>query len=93
MANAILDGTDAVMLSAESAVGRFPEEAVAMLARIAQATESQRAVASINRLQEFYRTHRPATVAEAPPPSSSTPWRQCRPTPSSCPRARARRHE
>jgi len=65
VANAILDGTDAVMLSAESAVGRFPEEAVAMLAKIAEATESQRAAASINRLDEFYRTHRPATTAEA----------------------------
>ena len=43
VANAILDGTDAVMLSAESAVGRFPEEAVAMLAKIAAATESKRA--------------------------------------------------
>jgi len=65
VANAILDGTDAVMLSAESAVGRFPEEAVAMLAKIAAATESQRAAASIDRLDEFYRTHRPATTAEA----------------------------
>jgi pyruvate kinase len=65
VANAILDGTDAVMLSAESAVGRFPEEAVAMLGKIAAATEAQRAGASINRLDEFYRTHRPATTAEA----------------------------
>jgi pyruvate kinase len=65
VANAILDGTDAVMLSAESAVGRFPEEAVAMLAKIAEATESRRGVAAINRLQEFYRTHRPATASEA----------------------------
>jgi pyruvate kinase len=40
VANAILDGTDAVMLSAESAVGRFPEESVAMLAKIAAATET-----------------------------------------------------
>jgi pyruvate kinase len=39
VANAILDGTDCLMLSGESAVGRFPEESVAMLARIATATE------------------------------------------------------
>jgi pyruvate kinase len=42
VANAILDGTDAVMLSAESAMGRYPEEAVATLARIAAAAERHR---------------------------------------------------
>lgn len=42
VANAILDGTDAVMLSAESASGRFPVDAVATLARIAAATEPHR---------------------------------------------------
>lgn len=35
VANAIIDGTDAVMLSGESAVGKFPIRAVQMLARIA----------------------------------------------------------
>jgi pyruvate kinase len=39
VANAILDGTDAVMLSQESAVGQYPVESVAMLASIAERTE------------------------------------------------------
>jgi pyruvate kinase len=65
VANAILDGTDAVMLSAESAMGRFPEEAVAMLARIAEAAEANRSLAGANRVEDFYRTHRPTTTAEA----------------------------
>jgi pyruvate kinase len=39
VANAIIDGTDAVMLSGESAVGDYPVEAVKMLARIAVEVE------------------------------------------------------
>src|SRR5690242_4827818 len=39
VANAILDGTDAVMLSQESAVGQYPVESVAMMAAIAERTE------------------------------------------------------
>jgi pyruvate kinase len=39
VANAILDGTDCVMLSGESAMGRYPVEAVNMLSRIAATTE------------------------------------------------------
>ncbi len=42
VANAILGGTDCVMLSAESAMGRFPVESVEMLAAIAAAIEPER---------------------------------------------------
>jgi len=41
VANAIIDGTDAVMLSGESAVGEFPIRAVQMLARIATDVEDE----------------------------------------------------
>ena len=42
VANAILDGTDCVMLSGESATGKFPTESVTMLAKIASFTEMHR---------------------------------------------------
>lgn len=39
VANAIMDGTDAIMLSAESAAGKYPVEAVRTMATIARRTE------------------------------------------------------
>ncbi len=42
VANAVLDGSDALMLSAETAVGHFPVEAVRMMSRIIESTESPR---------------------------------------------------
>ncbi len=42
VANAILDGTDCVMLSGESAMGAFPVESVEMLGKIARSAEAHR---------------------------------------------------
>ena len=65
VANAILDGTDAVMLSAESAIGQYPEEAVTMLAKIAAYTESQRPLVSLAELRARLRQGPPNSAADA----------------------------
>src|SRR5213076_3023157 len=61
VANAILDGTDCVMLSAESAMGKFPEEAVTMLAKIAAFTETHRPRASLATRRELLHSETPVT--------------------------------
>jgi pyruvate kinase len=65
VANAILDGTDCIMLSGESAMGKYPEEAVAMLAKIAAFTEAHRPPTRLNDLKAMSRHNQPATAAEA----------------------------
>jgi len=50
VANAIIDGTDCVMLSAESAVGKYPVDAVAMLAKIAASVEAHRPPIAVKEL-------------------------------------------
>jgi pyruvate kinase len=50
VSNAILDGTDCVMLSEESAMGKYPVEAVSMLARIAAAVEPQRRMVTVKEM-------------------------------------------
>jgi pyruvate kinase len=51
VANAVLDGTDAVMLSAESATGAYPVEAVKVLDRIIRRTEAAFPPQTVNRSQ------------------------------------------
>ncbi len=65
VANAILDGTDCIMLSGESAMGKYPEEAVAMLAKIAAFTEAHRPPTRLNDLKTLSNQHQSTTAAEA----------------------------
>lgn len=52
VSNAILDGTDCVMLSGESAMGKYPVDAVEMLAKIAAEVEPQRGTVSVRELYQ-----------------------------------------
>jgi pyruvate kinase len=52
VSNAIINGTDCVMLSGESAMGSYPVEAVAMLAKIAIAVEPERSQFPVSEMFE-----------------------------------------
>lgn len=59
VANAVFDGTDALMLSAETATGRYPRETVAMMGRIIQEAE-----AAMTRREEHRRREAKVSIAE-----------------------------
>src|SRR3954471_16733134 len=60
VANAVLDGTSAVMLSGETAVGEYPIEAVAYMDRIARAVEP-----SLDYRHELPEAHEQPTIGQA----------------------------
>ena len=63
IANAVLDGTDAVMLSGETTVGKHPIETVAAMARICETTEQY---AKFNYVAENKQTHSiPYAIAQS----------------------------
>lgn len=62
VANAIFDGTDAIMLSGETAAGRFPVQAAQMMAKIAEKAEASRGLAAY---ASEHLEPRPGDIAEA----------------------------
>lgn len=65
VANAILDGTDCIMLSGESAMGNYPEEAVMMLSKIATSAEGHREAARLKGTLNELNPGEPSSADEA----------------------------
>ncbi len=65
ISNAILDGTDAIMLSAETATGAYPIEAVQMMVRIALETEAGGRTAQQPECQQLTQTRAVSHAARA----------------------------
>lgn len=65
VANAIFDGSDAVMLSAETASGKYPREAVRMMAKIVSETEAQVAAEPAHRRRSNGKLSISETICES----------------------------
>lgn len=63
VANAIYDGTSAIMLSGETAMGKHPVEAVATMATIAKTTEQD--ISYVERFEQFTHQHRFGDITSA----------------------------